>query len=93
MIEFEELKCKGMPAASLRDTSAEDYKSVILDKKVIHLPVKCIRSIGHRIYKLGVEKVAFHYLDMNRVYPYPSDINVSVPFFHHKLYNCKCLDK
>ena len=93
MKEFDELKCKGIKTVSLKDTTLEDYKRVILDKKVIHLPVKCIRSIGHRLYKLEIEKVAFHYLDTNRVYPNPEDINYSLPFFHQLLEDCKCLDK
>ena len=87
-----ELKCKGIPGVSLADKTLEDYKDVVLNKKVINVPVRAIRSIDHRLYNITVDKIAFHYLDINRVYPDANNLNYSLPFFHHRLDGCNCTD-
>ena len=90
-LQFDELKCKGIPARSLRNTTHEDYKAVLLEQKVVHIPIKLIRSINHRLYNLTVDKVAFHYLDIMRVYPDPDNPNISLQFSHQLLNDCECM--
>jgi len=85
-----ELKCKGIPSASLRQCSTDTYKAVLEDEKIVRLDMNCIRSLNHKLFNMTVNKIAFHYLDVNRVYYSTEDRNLSLPFFHHKLHGCDC---
>ena len=87
--KYTEFRCKGIPARSLNGRTFEDYERTIRESSITKLPVESIRSINHQLYKVRVNKVAFSFLDVSRVYP-TTDVNFSLPFFHHKLLSCTC---
>ena len=87
------IRCRGIPARSLKDITLETYRQVIEENKLVKLPVHSIRSIEHQLYQLVSDKVALHSLDIARYYGSETDVNVSYPFGYHTLSGCRCLDE
>ena len=87
------IRCRGIPARSLKDVTLDTYREVIEENKLVKLPVHSIRSFEHQLYQLVSDKVAFHNLDIARYYGSETDVNDSYPFKHHSLTGCKCLEE
>ena len=87
------IRCRGIPARSLKEVTLETYRQVIEENKLVTLPVHSIRRIEHQLYQLVSERIAFYNLDIARYYGSETDINESYPFNHHSLSGCKCLEE
>ena len=61
-----EMKFKGVPASSLKNVTFEMFEDTLKNKKLTRVPVRTIRSIGHRLYNMKVDKTALHELDVAR---------------------------
>ena len=87
-----EMRAKGLTKRSIRDVVHEDYVKVVTENKMIRIPMRCIRSVEHSVYNIEIDKLGFHSLDVSRCYYDPNDYNASLPYFHHRLFDCRCLD-
>ena len=79
------IKSRGVPKATLKSVNHEFLKDVILNNKSESKRSDYIRSYDHRVYQINVDRVSFHTLDVNRVWPDPDNINYSVPYGHYSL--------
>ena len=86
-------KAKGLTKASMRNVTHQDYLEVVTKNRIIDVPMRCIRSAEHTLYNIEINKRGLHSLDVSRCYYDPNDYNASLPYFHHKLYNCDCAEK
>ena len=87
------IRCRGIPAKSLEDVTFETYRRVLEDHEIVKVPVHTIRSVEHQLYLLLTNKLAFHDLNVCRYFGSATDINESIPFHHHSLSRCKCLEE
>jgi hypothetical protein len=81
----EEQKCKGVPQSALKNCKHKLYKEILKNNLLHRVNVTLIRSLNHRLYKIRVNKIGFHTVDIKRIYPNPADMNISLPFGHYLL--------
>ena len=64
---------KGIPQSSIQGITFDSFEQTLLTQKLTKLSVRTIRSIGHRLYNMKVDKIALTDLDLARCYPLEDD--------------------